>query len=640
MDPAGAAPAKTREFVYRDEPSRQTVVIFPDAPHITYDIGEDGSVFKWWNAAEPPTIEMTGSLTDLRYRNNPAAMPPGAYTLTAHAWDPEGIASINVIVNGTELVDEWSCPVQHPLNCVGEPIPVNEWVMETADFAPGILYVEVVATDQTGEERAERFWVNIPSPPPRSIGAPVPPTFKEIKRFREENGLEVVFPVADEIALDERIFNLIGAWNNPNSPTGEVARASRERWGVPMRPEDVAEMEYRERYVEVDAPLIEDWGYSHFPNSYAGYEVDHRAGGIIRIGFTEEQDARVQQLVNEAGLLAADRIASFTYLPTSARTRLEAKEPDVMQAVDSDPALQGVVTEVGVDDSRDALVVTATDPSVAEQRLNFDLGSLDQLSFEHASRPSQLVSGRNHASGSLLAGDRIINIWSNGIISDCTAAFGAVEHADGLTRRFLLAAGHCGHVGDSTYRTDFDVPAASVPHKYLQKLGEVRRNPFWIPPYRIDTEAVRLNGDGSIAPQSIYGNQGSRPTIMAPAVARRGEKVCFSGSSSNAVRCSEVVGIKHIYFKADKRWAGLVRVKDFSVIPGDSGAPVWDPRTHAALGVLVSGQIEERPNGEVVRLKAAEFTPLLNTPTGRGRYIYGSLLTPELSGLIVRETAR
>jgi YD repeat-containing protein len=60
----GAA-AKATTFEYKDEP-RSTKVIPSDAPHIIYDIGDDGSVLKWWNTQKPPELDLSGALYDNR----------------------------------------------------------------------------------------------------------------------------------------------------------------------------------------------------------------------------------------------------------------------------------------------------------------------------------------------------------------------------------------------------------------------------------------------------------------------------------------------------------------------------------------------------------------------------------------------
>jgi YD repeat-containing protein len=248
-----AGVAKTTHFTYVDEPSRRTEVAPPNSPTVTYDIGEDGSVFKWWNTTEPPKISLSGDLYAERETQDHAIFP-GDHLLEVEGYSPEGITSIQVIANGNQLVKEKTCAQDYEKNgteCVNE---TAFWVTNTNNYPPGLLYLEAIVTNTKEESASERFWVNIPQPPlPPAEGSPVAPTFQEILNFREEFGLDVVDPVANEQQQIERVFGLMDAWREGDP----VARASAERWGVPMRPKDVADMEYRDTYFMHNAALSE-----------------------------------------------------------------------------------------------------------------------------------------------------------------------------------------------------------------------------------------------------------------------------------------------------------------------------------------------------------------------------------------------
>jgi hypothetical protein len=110
-----------------------------------------------------------------------------------------------------------------------------------------------IVTDATGNTESAKFWVNIPYTPPPDPEADEPPRFEDVLPFREEFDLDLK---GNELAIDERIFNLIDDWYNPHTPTGEVARATDERWGVPLRAVDAAELEYRESYIAQAATSI------------------------------------------------------------------------------------------------------------------------------------------------------------------------------------------------------------------------------------------------------------------------------------------------------------------------------------------------------------------------------------------------
>ena len=441
----------------------------------------------------------------------------------------------------------------------------NEWVTNTANHAPGILNLEVLVTDRLGQVESERFWVNIPYTPPPPPGAIDAPQFQDVLKFREEFGLEVVFPVENETELNERIFDLLHAWHNPNTPAGEVARASWERWGVPLRPEDVAEMEYRERYVENSGPVVEDWGYAHFPNSYAGYQVDHPSGGVIRIGFTENQTQRLNELVSQTNLPAADRLSTYQAVPTQARTSLESLESATASTVEADEQLSNMVTEIGVDDGANAVMVGTSDVAQTQQRLLQLLGSLNGIQVVGQPEDFEFQSGRNRDSGRMLAGDRIVTEWSDQTRTDCTAGFGAYEdrqrRSDNqmIRARFLLTAGHCANLDQIIKRTEHS--GFQDPLNWFS-IGHVSRKLLDKSPHFIDALAVRLATDG-LAPRKIYGHDGRQPAIEDAGVARRGQRLCVSGAASNRVRCGNVIGIKRVFLeKADKRWHGFLRVKN------------------------------------------------------------------------------
>jgi Domain of unknown function (DUF6531)/NHL repeat len=339
----GSTP-KTTKFEYTDSPSRSTRVV-PDGEAATvYDIAADGSFVRWQNAVKPPELEdIGGTLYDPEHRETAKPIEPGVYSLEIKAHSDEGIAKIEVVANGNLQVDEKTCD-EETEKC--ETVS-DQWVTEAGNWSPGILYLEVLATDRLGAEASQRFWVNIPYTPPPDPEVEAPPTYIAIKEFREEFGLDLDLK-GDEEAINDRIFASMSAWNNPHTPAGEVARATSERWGVPLRQVDAAELEYRERYLAQATSVIPAWAASNAPGAYAGFYIDHRAGGIIRVGFTTNQASTVAQLKASAGLMAPDRIASFTYQPNRTLATLEGSLGTASQVVSTPPAPPGIAS-VGVD---------------------------------------------------------------------------------------------------------------------------------------------------------------------------------------------------------------------------------------------------------------------------------------------------
>ncbi len=606
VDPAGAVPAKTTNFEYSDEP-RRTTVIPPDAPHVTYDIGEDGSVLKWWNTLQPPTFDvLSGSL----YEHKEKLAPVGDHNLVIQVHSEEGIASIEVIANGDQLVDERHCsqdPEKAGLECLTE---VNEWVTETGAHTPGILNLEVIATDRLGNAESRRFWVDIPYTPPPPPGSPAPPKFKDILSFRENFGLEVIFPVKDELELNDRIFELIGAWHDPSSPAGQVARTSWERWGVPLRPVDIAELEYRERYLSANGPAIAQWGEKQSPSTYAGYSIDHRAGGKIRVGFTANQASSLANLVQAISPLAADRFTSFISQPQHPLVGLEKTGAAVAIAAQSRPDL---FTRGGLNIEQNLVRVGTRDKGIADSFLAAHFGANAPVAAYQDPSPPVALGSRFRSTGRLRAGDVIYHMRDEG--SECTAGFGAMDtpnikpNGELVKREYLLTAAHCE--GLKWYRNVKLLPNGEL---YDIPIGKVERSGFWLEGHEgftTDALAIRLNAPG-LTPHWIQLEEGSTQRFRHPVPPTEGMVLCFSGISSQRVRCGPVNG--------PPEWVAYEGKNMYQVplgegaIPGDSGGPVWQMTTGNAVGLISSG-----PEGSTTQsyITPLEAVAVPEAPEGR-----------------------
>ncbi len=587
IDPAGSPPAKTTYFEYSDEP-RRTVVTPADAPIITYDIGADGSVFKWWNSESPLTFDnLYGSL----YANRETAAPitVGDHTLIVQAHSEEGIASIDVVASNNQLVDEKICEqdFEKPgVECVTE---LNQWVTSTANWPPGILYLEVIITDRLGHSASERFWVNIPYTPPPVPGAPIPPTFEDILHFREEFGLDLDLK-GDEIAINGRIFNSIGDWYNPNTPAGEVARATEARWGVPLRAVDAAELEYREWYIDRNVELIEDWAENNAASSYAGYYVDHRAGGKFYVGFTSDQVGKLGQLAQSVQLGAINRVMTFPAQPSRSYSTLNSLQGLIGKATASGGPLAGLVTEVGVDAISNQVTVGTTNVSQVTMVLNQAYGA--NAGFDVYFQPTAPEFASRYSDEGPIEAGHFVGWWHEVYKEPfgCTAGFGAAEKLGKLPNgsdeiaHFLLVAGHCFPEDWVVRRFHSSLDAKP------DRIGTVRRRSLYKPQadFQTDAEAIRLDSN-ALVPRTIYRGtvDGSVP-VTGARQARVGMPVCTSGAQSNTVKCGKITGIKVFPPPSTDINAGPFWVLQFSmsVKKGDSGAPVWVPGTGRAVGLV------------------------------------------------------
>ena len=630
VDPAGSEPAESTSFSYSTEP-RKTVVTLPSSPALHYEFAADGSVLKRWNAAEPPKLTLTGTLAF--NKETAETITQGLHNLKVEARGSEPIKRIQIVAHDNTLVSEKICTPEPEDDCEKDS---DEWVVETSELPPGVMYVEARAEDTIGQFAGERFWVNVPYSPPPPPEAPLRPTFVEIKQFRAEYGLDLDLNVAtEEEQYNDRIYSLINAWNHPNTPEGGVARSAAERWGVPLRAIDVAELEYRDWYLDLNGPLIDAWGFANYPNSYAGYQVDHAAGGLVRVGFTQEQGPRVAELLAGLTTAAEDRITAFTFVPSMSVADHESVEGDVVAAVEGDPTLEGVVTEVGSAEPGGSVLVGATNVATAEARLTLLVGSLAGITvnqqepwvFEDCTYNKE----RNRQSGRIFAGDAFFvdrNPGGSLQLACGSAAFGAYKRRldfgpEGEVARepHFLTAGHMGSVNTRAYRLANPTNARlNEIRKIGQALGQFKRNTLEGGAERIDAAAVKLNG-GGLMPFRRYGRFDALPRIREAGTAQVGDTLCRTGASVRRVTCGPVKG-----FASYPSFS--IKVKYVSTY-GDSGGPVWlGGGSQLSIG-LHSARMT--PSFNSLRLVA----PLLTTPYGKDNKAIGALDSALMNDLII-----
>jgi YD repeat-containing protein len=602
VDPAGSEGAKTTHFWYGDEP-RETRVWGGGNPEIIYNIGEDGSVFKWHYAETPPKIEsITGSLWS--NRNSTTPIENKDHTLFVVGKSTQEIASIQVLVNGNAVVAEKTCednskPPAH--NCDEVKL---EWITNAAEHAAGQLNLEVVVTDFLGHSTAERFFVTVPQQPPPNPEAPERPSFSKIKHFREEYGLDRTKGLKEE-QLNLLILELLYEWESQDS----TQVYSVEKWGVPMRQPEVDEMEYREQYIDQAAQVIPEWAEGHAPSTYGGYYVDNRAGGAIYVGFTENQHAQVEALKQSGGLIAPPgQVLEFAVPPTTPVASLEATEESVAGYLAANEPAFSATTAVEFSPETNRVEVGATNPSLVSEVLVAHFGSSAPINV-YSDQPAMAYSfGRYPSSGPVVGGDVLQRPGVR-----CTAGFGVraqtSEHrGEPVFSFFTLTAGHCFPKGSSVYR----VPGRYSPTEY--SVGTVRRDSFdegGAGPVT-DSEAVLIDPSrrsGSVFigdPRSLYPMLGAKQP-------RIGMNVCWSGVNGGT-ECGQLY--RRRWVRLDDGRRTIEAAVKGRAAQGDSGGPVWDPNTQKAVGIISGGfgnPCPELKDGER-SCSRLTFTPLLPFP--------------------------
>jgi hypothetical protein len=144
--------------------------------------------------------------------------------------------------------------------------------------------------------------------------------------FRKSFGLDLDLH-GNRAAIGRRIHALIRAWSR-----GEpVARVTADELGLPLRPRDDRELEFRDEYIEQTAGILERWAPRHAAATYAGYDVDHEHGGIFYIGFVGDQDAQLAAFRARFDLIAPGRIEPFPVPPAHSERELLALEEEILE---------------------------------------------------------------------------------------------------------------------------------------------------------------------------------------------------------------------------------------------------------------------------------------------------------------------
>jgi hypothetical protein len=185
----------------------------------------------------------------------------------------------------------------------------------TVTVAPGTRCGSKISLSVSGWTGGE---LDFPSGCPKTYEEPVR-RLRQIIRERTEEGLDLDL-AGNRGAIVRRAKGLLAAWKRGDP----VARwtSLEETFGMPLRAFEQAELEYRDVYRERFQDLVEegDWVEKNAPDTYAGYELDYAAGGIIYVGFTADQDAYLAKLRQQ--LIAPERFQPFPVPPTYTEAEL------------------------------------------------------------------------------------------------------------------------------------------------------------------------------------------------------------------------------------------------------------------------------------------------------------------------------
>jgi tripartite motif-containing protein 71 len=651
VDPAGEAGPKWTKFTYLQEiaktvaenhkvplGSREVTVEPQEGDRTFYAIDAAGDVLKSWNVEVAPSIfGENGTLTQASKEK--AIDGNDTQELEIKAFAPEGIRTIQFVVNGSTIVDEKTC-TGTATEC---EFATLQWIVEPEDLPAGTMWIEVVITgrvlDEKGQPRrsSTRWWVTVPYVPPPEPGIPHSPKYKEVLNFREEYGLDLdLNPVADELALHSRVWETIDAWWNPGTEAGQVANATWERWGVPLRYVDEQELEYREWLYRTNAEKIDKWLEETEPANFAGYYLDNRAGGIMYVGFLGDQEQQLNQLKASLNLVAPDRVKVYPVPPTVSYLTARAAIPSITETIQSNPVLREFVVDIREEEGGGGLRIGTPEVAKVNRLLHETMpGAPVSAVFEAAG--GHALSGRFRNTGRMRAGDAIFTFLPGHGTYDCTAGFGAKEQTGTLRGQptwslFTLTAGHCRLLESlpQFYRST-EVRPQEGHEDTWRGIGSMRRD-AWAEGgvVRTDAGAIETNTP-DLVPQGIFGEGGVLLPTRSAETAKVGDTLCYSGAETRTPSCGPVVARSvdwHNPLGESEPDRGGYWVK-FSIpaVQGDSGSPVYTP-FHHGVGLVTSC----RP----ANCSETLIEPLLHPPHMPSGTVPGILDNPNLGQLSLK----
>jgi hypothetical protein len=337
-------------------------------------------------------------------------------------------------------------------------------------------------------------------------------------------------------------------------------RGTNMDFGVPLQPEDAAELHARQaaakEYVRVRERIETRAGF-------AGVYIDHQHGGVpviaLRLGTDPSAFIDATSGTSRAPVVRYVDFDMAELESAAVKAAALMRDRSDIRAVGVDVAANRVVVAVAGLTPQKASDIGALSETVLVTNID------DSLGYACTSRSSCVP---------YQGGTKVFK--SQGW---CSIGFNAYNSATGA--RLLYTAGHCFNVGESWYHPQ----------------GTFRSSTFattWVD-YGTDS------GDAAALSQPVSGNA-TNYVLLYPVVSRTitqsqawrdytiGEVQCFSGASTDDTYvCGTLLGVG-ITFRI-LRCAGcaymditVMRKASFSIWPGDSGGPVFFE--HEAIGIV------------------------------------------------------
>jgi YD repeat-containing protein len=345
---APSSPASTITFAY---PSPGvTVVTDASGASTTYNVDQNAFVTLSRTGANPPPVELSGTLKD----NNGKQLSTGstyALQILGRRTGTEALSNISASLDdGVELDADINCMS----SCMQEARTLS---FHTDEQARGEHTIRASVSNSAGGETTRSIFVKTESVP-EGTGAEDPgPT--------EEDAIEHDKSFRSRFGLNADDAHVRAARTDP------AAQANVNEYGSPLYPSEVATMDERAA-VTAKLGMVEEFGHTVAPDSYAGYYVDHANGGLIYVGFTTAGLSRFDEL--KQSFPYPDKLRVFT--AQHAETQLNATL-NLVNAVLDELSATVQLASVRIDYERNEVVIGLPDPTpIIDAQLKLRFGPI------------------------------------------------------------------------------------------------------------------------------------------------------------------------------------------------------------------------------------------------------------------------
>lgn len=400
-------------------------------------------------------------------------------------------------------------------------------------------------------------------PEPQAGPEDSPPTHQDLvdqsRDFREMFGLDVTAAHIEDVLANPALERTIS------------------QFGVPLTASEEQEMSQRDAASGGSADQLVSWIQANAVENFAGVWIDQKAGGLVRVGFTQDAESMLSTL--KAHFDFADRLRTFTATYTLVQLQALLDRVQADRATLSDEGVDITTLTIREDANRVELGVANLTPAqqtTLVERYGAAVSVVSRapfVNFEYARNLWPI--------GPAFAGIGIISSSNE----NCSTGF-IVRKARHIR---LLTAGHCG--GRGTSWVHFDGGTSRKEQRYIGRTNASRDIRGF------DASLIKITNPSLKTRRLLTSAAGGGHYQIIRNIKRKplyGTRICFVGIRARGTRCGT-----HQLRDPDG-FEGIITSGSNRGNFGDSGGPVF--HGDLADGIVSGG---DDPGRRILR-----YTPM------------------------------